>query len=463
MRLDGHFLPYQARWLADTSPMKIWEKSRRIGTTYCQAYEDVRDASRQRGSMDVWFSSADESAAKEYIRYCAMWARLLNVAAQDLGELVIDSDKDIKALVVEFATGRRIHGLSSNPTAFRSKGGKVVWDEAAWHRDQDAMWAAAEPVTTWGYPVCALSTHNGKGCWFYRTLDAAKRSGSESLWSVHSTPIGDAVDEGLADKILGRRMREEERRRWLEDKRRKVGDEDKWRQEYWCQPVDETTAWLPWDLIIACEHGDAGVPELYAGGPAYVGWDIARRRDLSIIWVGEHVGDTMWTREVVRLHRVPFAAQLDAFDQVMGSYRTVRACLDQTGMGEPIVEEAQRRHGRYRVEGVQFTGTAKQELAVHGKRLFEDRRVRTPADPAVREAHHAVRKVVTAAGNPRFDADRSEAGHADEFWSHMLALHAASTPVELFRYEAVRPRLSRDPVHRPVRATAGFGARRGVL
>ncbi len=47
------------------------------------------------------------------------------------------------------------------------------------------------------------------------------------------------------------------------------------------------------------------------------------------------------------------------------------------------------------------------------------------APPQVRESHHAVRKVQTVAGNPRFDADRSELGHADEFWAHALALHAA--------------------------------------
>lgn len=461
--MSAHFLPYQARWLGDASPMKIWEKSRRIGATYVQAYEDVRDASRRSGAMDVWFSSADESAAKEYIRYCAMWARVMDVAARDMGEIVIDADKDVKALVVEFANGRRIHGLSSNPTAFRSKGGKVVWDEAAWHRDQDAMWAAAEPVTTWGFPVRVLSTYNGKGNWFFRTIDAARRRPEASGWSVHSTPITRAVDEGLADKIEGRRLTEDERAAWLEDKRRRVGDEDKWRQEYLCDPVDESTAWLPWELIIGCEHADAGQPALYEGGPAYVGWDIARRRDLSIIWVVESVGDILWTRELVRMARMPFAEQLECFDGVMRRYRVSRACLDQTGMGEPIVEEAQRRHGRYRIEGVVFGSAVKQDLAVAGKRRFEDRQVRVPAALDVRESHHAVRKVVTAAGNPRFDAERSEAGHADEYWAHMLALHAAEVAPAVYAYEAVSPRRDRDGVRRAVRATAGFGAQRGVL
>lgn len=67
------FLPYQCRWLEDDSRIKIWEKSRRIGATYIQSYEDVRDALTlkvRNQPVDVWFSSADITAAKEYIQYC---------------------------------------------------------------------------------------------------------------------------------------------------------------------------------------------------------------------------------------------------------------------------------------------------------------------------------------------------------------------------------------------------------
>ena len=95
------FLPYQTRWLNDKSKIKIWEKSRRIGATYVQSYEDVVDCVKKKVPA-VWFSSADESAAREYIFYCKQWANLFNVVAKDLGEQVIDSDKDIKAYVISF-------------------------------------------------------------------------------------------------------------------------------------------------------------------------------------------------------------------------------------------------------------------------------------------------------------------------------------------------------------------------
>jgi len=390
--------------------------------TYAQSYEDVRDAARAQGGMDVWFSSADESAAKEYIRYCEQWARLYQIAAESLGEVVIDKADDIKALVIEFASGRRIHALSSNPKAFRSKGGKLVLDEFAFHKQPEEMWKAASPIITWGFPVRVLSTYNGKGNRYYRLVDDARKG---NRWSLHTITIEDAIAQGLVDKIMGRPASEAEKVAFLKDCRETAGDEETFLQEYMCVPVDEATAWLTWEMITGAEHDEAGRADLYQGGDAYVGWDVARRRDYSVIWVIERVGDVAWTRLMVGMRGKSFSEQLAEFDRVMRTFRVRRACIDQTGMGEAIVEEAKSRHGQYRVEGVQFTGASKQHLATIGKQAFEDRKVRIPASREIRESHHAVRKLTTIAGNPRFDADRSEVGHADHFWAHMLSLHAA--------------------------------------
>ncbi len=435
--MNRYFLPYQVRWITDASRFKISEKSRRIGMTYAQSYEDVLDAARSDKPLDVWFSSADQSAAREYILYCAQWAKLFAIAARELGEVVIDSENDVKAFVIEFANGKRINALSSNPKAFRSKGGKLVLDEFAFHKQPEELWKAAIPVVTWGFPVRILSTYNGKGNRFYRMVEDAKKG---NAWSLHSTTIADAVNQGFADKVMGRRLTPEERTAWLSEAKEQAGDEETWQQEYMCQPIDETTAWLPWELITSCEHGDAGTPTLYKGGPCYVGMDIGRRRDLTVIWVSELVGDVLWTREVVRLKHSSFAEQAAELDRVMKYYDVKRLCMDQTGMGEKPTEDAKRIYGEYKAEGVLFTGAVKQELATVGKQKFEDHLLRIPADRAIRESHHAVRKITTVAGNPRFDADRSEVGHADEFWAHMLAVHAADAPYQKPEYESVTKR-----------------------
>ncbi|MFH2012506.1 MAG: terminase family protein [Pseudomonadota bacterium] len=429
--MKQYFLPYQERWLKDKSRLKIWEKSRRIGATYVQAYEDVSDCAVQPG-LPVWFSSADESAAKEYILYCEQWVKLLDMAARYLGEVVIDSEKDIKTFVVEFANGARINALRSNPKAFRSKGGKVILDEFGFHDDADALWKAAKPCITWGFPMRILSTHNGKQCRYFRMTEDAKQN--RGGFALHTTDIFKAVEEGLVDKIHGRLTTKEEREEWLRLEKEACQDEDTWLQEYCCIPVDEATAFLTYDLITSCEANDCIQDDYIPSGNTYLGMDIGRKKDLSVIWLVEQVGDVAWTRRAVEIERRPFREQREILFDLLPHVR--RACIDSTGLGMQLAEEAQEAFGTYKVEAVNFTQPVKEELAFGLRRKFEDRTVRIPVDRNIREDLHSVRKVTTAAGNIRFDAARTDQGHADRFWALALAIHAASTPVGIIEYQS---------------------------
>lgn len=423
-RAKKYFLPYQERWLWDERRYKEWEKSRRIGATYVVSYGHVRRAVKV-AKRDRWFSSADESAAKEYILYCRQWAEIFEKAAEYLGEIVIDKKNDITAFALQFANGNRIHALRSNPKAFRSKGGDVTLDEFAHHDDQREMWRAARPVIQWGGDIELLSTHNGKG-FFFQMVDEAKRKAATTKWSLHSTDIFLAVREGLADKIVGRKLSPAEREAWLDEQRETCLDEEAWQQEFCCIPMDEATAFLTYDLIAAIEDELAGDPGRYAGGRIFIGNDIARRGDLWVAWVVELVGDVLWTREVSILKGQSFAAQDAEMDRLTRAYPAwERLCMDQTGMGEKPVEDAKRRYGDHKVEGVLMTAAVQQELAFAFKRTIEDRQFRAPKTADVRDDFHSVKKVTTTAGNIRFDAERTKLGHADRFWAASLACHAA--------------------------------------
>lgn len=421
-----YFLPYQIKWLQDTSQIKLWEKSRRIGATYVQAFEDVLDCIS--GNVPaVWFSSADESAAKEYIMYCAQWAKLFDKGAKDLGEQVLPDNTAIKTFVIEFSNGRRITGLSSNPKAFRSKGGKVVLDEFAFHNDAVALWKAAKPVITWGYPLRILSTHHGKQTLFFKFVESIK-SGKLN-WSLHTTTIYDAVEQGLVDKILKRKTTKEERDAWLKEQEENSFDRTTWLEEYCCTPVDEATAFLSYEQIFTIER------ENILAGPSslndpninlYVGVDIGRKKDLTVIWILEEVEKFLFTRKVIELERTPFKSQKEILFSYLSLQGFRRACIDATGLGMQLAEEAQDRFGRYRVEPITFTGKIKEELAYNLLRLVEDRQVYIPPDKNIREDLHSVRKITTASNNIRFDVQQSEvSGHADRFWALALACYAA--------------------------------------
>jgi len=420
------FLPYQVRWLKDRPPVKIWEKSRRIGATYVQSYEDVEDCV-SKAVPDVWFSSADASAAEEYILYCEHWAKLFNVAAKNLGMEILDEKKNVLTYSIDFPVlGRRIIALTSNPKSFRSKGGKVVLDEFAWHEDQEKMWAAASPCTTWGFPLRLMSTHNGAGTVFNEFVTDIREGKSD--WSLHRTPIQLAVAEGLADKITRRALTDDERAVWLETLRRKCRKANTWEQEYCCNPVDESTAFLPFSLIATCEALELPMGLDVVSGELYVGMDIGRKKDLSVIWVLEKLGPMKFTRKVIVMEKTPFRIQRETLYGILRHPKFRRACIDNTGIGTQLAEEAREAFGTFRVEEVTFSEAVKEDLATHMHTEFEDRTALIPPSEEIRDDLHSVRKVVTKAGHIRFDAASDETdGHADRFWALALALSAART------------------------------------
>ena len=399
-----------------------------------QSYEDVEDVciKRQytpgRPVEKIYFSSKDEDAGKEYIDYCAYWLRAFNAAASKPYEEVIDEKEGVTARVIKLKDGQKIHSLTSAPTAFNSKGGKIVWDEAALHKNQQAMWSGAQPAALWGYPIRILSTHKGKRSLFYRFVQDTVRG--KTGWSLHKIPIQLAVAEGLVDKIFSRPTTEEERTAWLEEVRRNCRIEEIWQEDYCCNPQDSTTAYFPYDLLAPVETPDILVPfeQLrFLPGDLYAGWDVARKKDLSVVHIIQKFGPLRLSRFIQRMENAKFSLQYAFADKVMQLPNVRRMCIDQSGMGLPVTERCQDKHGSYRVEGITMTNAVKEDLAVNGKGLVEDRLARLPDDEIVRESFHAIQKEVTAAGNVRFDADRTdEIGHADDFWAWALAIHAAS-------------------------------------
>ena len=103
-----------------------------------------------------------------------------------------------------------------------------------------------------------------------------------------------------------------------------------------------------------------------------------------------------------------------------------RACIDATGIGAQLAEDAKLDYG-YKVEPVMFTGSSKEDMAVHIRGLFEDRLITIPKDDKIRDDLHSVKKVVTSGGNVRYVAPETDDGHADRFWALALAAHAGRT------------------------------------
>ncbi|MGZ5545019.1 MAG: phage terminase large subunit family protein, partial [Limisphaerales bacterium] len=210
-------------------------------------------------------------------------------------------------------------------------------------------------------------------------------------------------------------------------------DEQFFQQEFMCVASDMRTGFLQHDLIASCEYAPEDKWELSqemidkSQNDWFLGMDIGREKDLSVMWLLEKVGDVYHTRLVETMEQESFDSQEAGLDALMQWRRVKRLCIDNTGIGRQFAERARKRYGEYRVEAVTFTAEVKEELAYPLRTAFEKRTIRVPNENVIRADLRSVRKEITASGNIRFSAGRSENGHADRFWALALAVHAGKT------------------------------------
>lgn len=399
---------YQRRWVEDSGRFKIANKARQTGFSFAVALEVVLDAVSHRTTWVLL--SRGERQSKELMEKVGMHARALGAACEELESTFRVDDEDIKQLEVRFENGSRVIGLPANPATARGFSGNVVLDEFGFHQDARKIWTALYPTITRGYKLRVISTPNGKSGKFYELWND-----QTGAWSKHQVDIYQAKAQGMDVNI--------------EELRAGCESEEDWQQEYGCAFIDEADSLLTYELITGCEDSRATMElpgDFTPQGALYLGMDIGRKRDLTVIWLKERVGDVLWTRAVKRLHKTPFRIQRQELFYFLSLPGMRRACIDATGIGAQLAEEA-REHFGHLVEEITFTLPVKEELAVTVRRSFEDRTERIPAEREIREDLHSVKKFSTAAGHVRYDAERNEAGHADHFWAGALATHAAAT------------------------------------
>ncbi len=424
------FLPYQGRWISDTSRLKLMEKGRQIGLSWSTAYATVSRTSLASARHDQWVSSRDDIQARLFLEDCKLWAGNLDIAARDLGEQVIDQKEKQTAYVLRFKNGHRINSMSSNPDAQAGKRGGRVLDEFALHPDPRKLWSIAYPGITWGGSMEVISTHRGSHNFFNQLIKEYREGGNPKKISLHTVTLQTALDQGFLFKLQQSLPDDDERQEMTEAEyfdwvKSGCADEESFLQEYMCQPADDDAAFLEYDLIAACEYPADADWRRTEGGRLFAGIDIGRKHDLTVLWVVELLGDVLYTRHVEALKNMSKAEQ----EKVIWPWieRCERTDIDATGLGIGWADDAQLKFGTSKVEAVTFTGRVKEALAYPVRGRMEDRRLRLPYSPAIRADLRSVTKQVTAAGNIRFTAERTPDGHADHFWALGLAVEAASS------------------------------------
>ncbi|MGH9445492.1 MAG: terminase large subunit domain-containing protein, partial [Terriglobia bacterium] len=438
-RAAAQLLPYQRDWVVDDSPLKIAVKGRQTGYSFAATLRAVFCCLKKKTTW-IFLSKGERQShllmekVQDHVRFCGMVPQYTESAFFE-GTLT-------KQLEVRFPNGSVIYGLPANPDTARGYSGNVTLDEFAFHADAGKIYTALYPIITRGFGIEVISTPNGQQGKFYELAKAADLTrpriaengefgrsvaspqAKGAVWSGHWCDIHRAAREGMRVNV---------------ELLRSGVDDETWRQEFCCEFISAASEWISAALFQSCVSSEAStdfrltIDDLRLQSKIvnqqsaiYAGWDIARNRDLSVIWLSELVGDVTWTRGVIEMRNVSTPDQVREARALMPCVR--RMNIDQSGMGLSIAETlAEEFPGK--VEGVQFTQHTKEAMAVLTKRRMEERKVRIPGNDNIRTSFRGVKKTATAVGQARFDAEHdTKFGHADHWWAFCLAEAAAGQP-----------------------------------
>lgn len=441
-------LPYQQRWIADPSPLKVIEKGRRTGITWAEAADDVliAAADSSAGGQNVYYIGTDKEMTDEYVAACAMWAKQFNHAASAVEEGFWDDaeeeeDKHIKTYAIRFPdSDHRILALASRPRKLRGRQGVLVGDEAAFQDDLPALLKAALAFIIWGGKVRLISTHDGEENDFnllVLEIRAGQRKGS-----VHTVSFREAVAEGLYKRVclrMGIKWTQEGEDAWVQETYDFYGADAP--EELDCIPGQGSGIYLPRPLVAQCMA--EGMPILrWTKGkefvtdprrlaeteewirdilkptldglervPSVYGQDFGRDGDLSAIWILQKVGMIWRTGFILELRRMPFDVQALIRDYILDHLPLFQhAKFDARGNGQSHAEGALQKFGSTMIDCVKATVQWYAIWFPKYKKAYESREILIPKSEDIIADH---RRVVLVKGVPTMD-DKHDIGSDGE-------------------------------------------------
>ncbi len=436
---------YQKEVLDDTARFILWVKSRQIGgswTAGARAAERAALRAAERG-IDQVLMSRGLRQAKRLLKKVNMHLRAIDAVRQhEFGLPTIIGNAGTEQ--IELTNGAAIMAVPCDDETTVGDAADVTIDEYGLFPNSEAIFEALAPIIMNGYSIFILSTPRGR-----KNMFAKLALDPRNNWSKHKTTIFDAERQGLVlrddkDHVITAQE-------FIDEVRKNGMSETAIRQEFLCEFIDASTAFFTLSLICRIQdtalsteidwHRLAKESKENHKAEFYVGIDVGRYHDLTVVWLWERITDRLVCRGVLTMQDTPFDVQEEQIARILDHRCVRRTCIDATGLGIAMGERLVQRYGEYRVEPVTFTAANKAHMASNLKLRAEREELAIPADEAIQNDFHAISQIATPAGNVRYDADRSVYGHADRFWAAALGVEAV---------EAVSPGL--------VMAFAGQGA-----
>ena len=208
--------------------------------------------------------------------------------------------------------------------------------------------------------------------------------------------------------------------------------QEAYKREYQAEFTEAATSYFPQELIRQCiEHAQHLGLEPYATleqeipkAEYYAGLDLGKLQDHSALAIVQKDTETV---KLVYTHEFPlettYTEVIATTARANQKFQLQKTLADQTGIGEPILEELQNQN--VNAEGAKLTQDAKTEILTQLKLTMEQHHLAIPYDKRLCQQINDQQCAYTKNGKLSFSHPPNT--HDDQLWALALAVYAART------------------------------------
>lgn len=363
---------YQAKILNDSSKRIIVCAGRQVGKSICVAAKAIHFAICNKKTNTLIVSASLRQSM-------LMFEKITSLLESKLSDLIMYRSR----VKIKLVNGSSIIALPSGRYGHTLRGftaDLVIIDEAAFVPEEVIVNSLLPTLSTTGGYCWMLSTPYDRGHIFYKAFN-------DTRWSVYHLPSS-------TNPLISKEF--------LEEQKRFVG-ELRYQQEYEAQFVDDVNAYFPMTLLRQCI--DNNLDEIYAITElpnAYAGYDPGGRQDPAALIVVNKNKNGYDIRYAKTWLAQEYTTTDFAVAEICRKMRVQKIFVDQTGLGNPILEHMFEIYQKELVEGIFLTQKRKEEVLLNLRLLFEQKLIKLPNDRELLASLNCIMYERTHVGNYSF-------------------------------------------------------------
>lgn len=413
---------YQKAISRDPADKVIINKTRQAGISICTILDMLH-----RGIFNPTYQCSFVSAKLESANSLIRKAKQMISSMEEEFQIPLKKNQESFFSLGNGYRGREgaiYHAYPSRQAATRGESADLVLDEFA-HVPEDLaiMQGAMATTVRSGWRVRMLSTPYGMRGVFAGILVGTEKSKYNSHihatkeqrqmaenWSLHEVHWSECPD--------------------LDYKRIRALciNEETFQQEYCCKIIDEATAMLPYELLMACTNSDMmqyslNLPPATFQNRCYMGIDPASEVNETAIVISEF--DKALNKWFVRhvYHKPMINSKIvDYVVPWFSACRPTKIFIDQNNIGRPLAADIAAKVGGMFVEPIATSDKSKEWLVYNLVGLFETHQIEIPHNDELTEQLHALEQTVSDMKKVKLFTGKVKADQDDLIWATALSV-----------------------------------------